>query len=65
MQMPAQMPMQVPVQQPMPYSYAPQYFGSPAVHSPDRDFLDFRFLAISPEIQRLLPSSLHHWITES
>lgn len=34
MQMPAQMPMQVAVQQPMPYSYAPQYFGSPAVHSP-------------------------------
>ena len=37
MQMPAQMPMQVPAQQPMnavPYGYAPQYFGSPAVHSP-------------------------------
>ncbi|BDA42529.1 hypothetical protein COCOBI_03-4190 [Coccomyxa sp. Obi] len=37
MQMPAQMPMQMPVQQPvsaMPYGYTPQYFGSPAMHSP-------------------------------
>ena len=36
MQMPAQMPMQMPVQQPMgamPYGYALQNFGSPAVHS--------------------------------